>query len=79
MNTSITHAQATIGTTEQIPPNLNNITLAFAKVCFDYGTIVEAGTLDKGTTNRLQWLISDLDKLSLAAKDLYSDIEGGAL
>jgi hypothetical protein len=72
-------AQATIGTTEQIPTNLNDLTLAFAKVCFDYGAIIEAGTLDKGITNRLTWLISDLEKLSLAAQDLYSEVAGGDL
>ncbi|MDO9142186.1 MAG: hypothetical protein Q7U38_17855 [Methylobacter sp.] len=75
MNTSQNHSAQT----EQTTPTLNDLTLAFAKVCFDYGAIIEAGTLDKGITNRLQWLISDLDKLSLAAKDLYSDVEGGAL
>ncbi|MDP3877159.1 MAG: hypothetical protein Q8Q50_09270 [Methylobacter sp.] len=64
---------------EQATPTINDLTLAFAKVCFDYGCVIEAGTLDKGITNRLQWLISDLAKLSLAAKDLYSDVEGGAL
>ncbi|MDP3875425.1 MAG: hypothetical protein Q8Q50_00430 [Methylobacter sp.] len=64
---------------EQIPANLNDLNLAFAKVCFDYGCIIEAGTLDKGITNRLTWLISDLEKLSLAAQDLYSEVTGGAL
>ena len=64
---------------EQTTQTINDLTLAFAKVCFDYGAIIEAGTLDKGITNRLQWLISDLDKLSLAAKDLYGEIVGGAL
>ncbi|MDO9047317.1 MAG: hypothetical protein Q7U66_06210 [Methylobacter sp.] len=64
---------------EQAPPNLDDLILAFAKVCFDYGTIIEAGTLDKGITNRLNWLISDTEKLSLAARNLYSKIEGGAL
>lgn len=75
MNTQSNSAQIS----EQATPNLNDLTLAFAKVCFDYGAIIEAGALDRGITNRLQWLISDLDKLSLAAKDLYSDVEGSAL
>jgi len=74
MNTSSTPAQS-----EQPTPNLNDLTLAFAKVCFDYGAIIEAGTLDKGITNRLTWLISDLEKLSLAAQDLYSEVAGGDL
>ncbi len=54
--------------TEQIPANLN-----------DYGTIIEAGTLDRGISNRLNWLISDLEKLSMAAQDLRSEISRGAL
>lgn len=74
MKTSNTPAQI-----EQATPNLNDLTLAFAKCCFDYGTIIEAGTLDKGITNRLNWLIRDTEKLSLAARNLYSKIEGGAL
>jgi hypothetical protein len=78
MTTSNTPAQ-----TEQPTPNLNDLTLAFtlafAKCCFDYGAIIEAGTLDKGITNRLNWLLSDLDKLSLAAIDLLNDVKGGAL
>jgi len=83
MNTQSNSAQIpeqpTQAPTEQIPANLNDLNLAFAKVCFDYGAIIEAGTLDKGITNRLNWLISDLEKLSLAAQDLHSEIVGGAL
>lgn len=71
--------QTTQAPTEQIPTNLNDLNLAFAKVCFDYGAIIEAGTLDKGITNRLNWLISDLGKLAMAAVELKSDILGGAL
>ena len=64
---------------EQIPTNLNHLILTGAKVFFDYGAIIEGGTLDKGITNRLNWLISDLEKMSLAAKELYNEISGGAL
>jgi len=74
MNVEKTQAQS-----EQIPVNLNDLNLAFAKICFDYGAIIEGGTLDKGITNRLNWLISDLEKLSMAAIDLHSEISGGAL
>lgn len=63
--------------TEQTTPNLNDLTLAFAKCCFDYGAIVEAGTLDRGIANRLNWLISDAEKLLIAASNLRSEMTGG--
>ncbi|MDP3877010.1 MAG: hypothetical protein Q8Q50_08510 [Methylobacter sp.] len=74
MSAENTQAQA-----EKIPANLNELILTGAKVFFDYGAIIEGGTLDKGITNRLNWLISDLEKMSLAAKELHSEISGGAL
>ncbi len=73
MKTSNTPAQ-----TEQPTPNLNDLTLAFAKTCFDYGAIMEAGTLDKGITNRLNWLISDTEKLSIAASNLHNETKSGS-
>lgn len=63
---------------EQTTPNLNDLTLAFAKCCFDFGAITEAGTLDKGIANRLNWLISDAEKLATAALNLRAEMAGGA-
>lgn len=64
--------------TEQPTQNLNDLTLAFAKVCFDYGAIIEAGSLDQAITNRLNWLISDAEKLATAALNLRAEMAGGA-
>lgn len=70
-------AQNNQAQTEQPTPNLNDLTLAFAKVCFDFGSIVESGTLDQGITNRLNWLISDAEKLATAALNLRAEMAGG--
>lgn len=73
MNTQLNTQAQTERTT---PPTIDDLTKAFAQVCFYYGCIIQNIGVTDLSDDRLRWFAEDANKLAAVAMQLHAN-KGG--